>query len=139
MHLRADCRRHTTNSAVTVTVNTYPVVSVAWVPLSTTLLTTHAASKATETLAVFGRRAADRRSAVDELRSNVATRRTRCVLAVALTRLFPLAVISVHYNPTTQLFSSALVTRGPILKVPQILKVFLKSRSLEFLRTEKYS
>ena len=79
----------------------YRVIVVAGVPLSAALLSPHAASEASETLAIISGRASHGLGAVDRLRADMTACRARCVLAGALTRPPPLPVVATQHNTHT--------------------------------------
>jgi len=78
----------------------YRVIVVAGVPLSAALLSPHAASEASETLAIIIGRASHGLGAVDRLRADMTACRARCVLAGALARPPPLPVVATQHTRT---------------------------------------
>ena len=78
----------------------YRVIVVAGVPLSAALLSPHAASEASETLAIIIGRASHGLGAVDRLRADMTACRARCVLAGALARPPPLPVVATQHTHT---------------------------------------
>jgi len=92
------------------------------------LLTPHTASEATQTLSVVGRRTSHCGSAVDELRSHVATRRTRRVLAIALARLSSLTVVATTPSTFGHVYtdSAGNTTLRPRLHTQPVVKMVVQ-------------